>query len=144
MTDKIIRVGAGIIIINPKGQILAGKRSSKHREGTWALVGGWQEFGESFEDCARREVLEETGLELTDIRTLQATNYIFKDEGRHSVTIYMIGCATGEPKVMEPDKCLEWRWFNSLADIPHPTFVPYVDDVDPQMIENYKKEISAL
>ena len=137
MTDSAVRVGTGLIIVNSKGQVLAGLRKSKHGEGTWALVGGWLEFGESFIECAQREALEETGLELTDVQVLQATNYIFKDEGRHSVTIYMIARTNGEPKVREPDKCVEWRWFDSLADVPQPKFVVYDEDIDPKIIENY-------
>jgi 8-oxo-dGTP diphosphatase len=56
---------------------------------TWALPGGHLEFGESFETCSEREILEETGLQIRDIRFLTATNSVFEAEGKHYVTIFM-------------------------------------------------------
>jgi ADP-ribose pyrophosphatase YjhB (NUDIX family) len=57
--------------------------------GTWALPGGHLEFGESFETCAEREVLEETGLKISDVRFLTAVNSVMGDENKHYVTIFM-------------------------------------------------------
>jgi ADP-ribose pyrophosphatase YjhB (NUDIX family) len=57
--------------------------------GTWALPGGHLESGESFETCAEREVLEETGLKISDVRFLTAVNSIMGDENKHYVTIFM-------------------------------------------------------
>lgn len=57
--------------------------------GTWALPGGHLEFGESFEICAEREVLEETGLKITDVHFLTAVNSVMEDENKHYVTIFM-------------------------------------------------------
>jgi 8-oxo-dGTP diphosphatase len=56
---------------------------------TWALPGGHLEFCESFETCSEREILEETGLQIRDIRFLTATNSVFEAEGKHYVTIFM-------------------------------------------------------
>ncbi|GLA65612.1 hypothetical protein AtubIFM54640_007797 [Aspergillus tubingensis] len=85
------RVGVGVFVINPKGQIVLGQRKSSHGAGTWALPGGHLEFNESFEDCAAREVLEETGLKVRDIQFLTATNDIMKEEEKHYVTVF-VGC----------------------------------------------------
>jgi 8-oxo-dGTP diphosphatase len=59
--------------------------------GTWALPGGHLDFGESFEACAMREVLEETGLQVKEdsVRFLTATNDIMLSEHKHYVTIFM-------------------------------------------------------
>jgi len=59
--------------------------------GTLALPGGHLEFGETFEACAEREVLEETGLNIRHLRFLTATNSVMKDAGKHYVTIFMGG-----------------------------------------------------
>lgn len=69
--------------------------------GTWALPGGHLEFGESFETCAVRETLEETGLNIKDVRFLTATNSVMTAEDKHYVTIFMGGVSEGnvDPQV---------------------------------------------
>lgn len=54
----LILSGANVIICNKQNEILLQKRSS----GAWGLPGGLMEFGESLEQTACREVIEETGL----------------------------------------------------------------------------------
>ena len=55
----LIVAGAGVILVNDRNEILLQKRSDN---GCWDYPAGSMELGESFEECARREVLEETGL----------------------------------------------------------------------------------
>ncbi|MGG3467416.1 NUDIX domain-containing protein [Neobacillus pocheonensis] len=59
-TKALILVGAVVAAIDDEGKILLQKRP----EGIWALPGGLLELGESAEDAARREVFEETGVEV--------------------------------------------------------------------------------
>jgi len=72
--------------------------------GTYALPGGHLDFGESFEQCAAREVKEETGLNVQDVRFLTATNTVFGDTGKHYVTIFMTAMvvASNDGSVAEP------------------------------------------
>lgn len=63
-TAPLIAVGAGAVLINPENRILFQKRADN---GCWGLIGGMMELGESIEETARREVLEEVGIELDDI-----------------------------------------------------------------------------
>lgn len=58
--QPLILVGVAVAIINEKGEILLQKR----RGGLWGVPGGFMELGESTEEAGRREVLEETGLEI--------------------------------------------------------------------------------
>ena len=121
--DKKPKVGVGVIVIKDN-KVLLGKRKGSHGEGSWCFPGGHLEFNESLENCAKREVLEETGIKIKNIRFETITNDIFKEEGTHYITIFML-CEydSGESKVMEPEKCEKWDWFewNSL---PEPLFLP--------------------
>ena len=87
--DKRPKVGVGVIIIKGN-KVLLGKRKNSHGEGSWCFPGGHLEFNESLENCAKREVLEETGVKIKNIRFETITNDIFKDEGKHYITIFML------------------------------------------------------
>ena len=118
------QVGMGIFVWKD-GKFLMGKRKGAHGADTWSLPGGHIEFGESWEDTAAREVMEETGLKINNVRFVAATNDIMPTDNKHYITIWMdADWASGEPINLEPDKCeaLEWRTFESL---PSPLFEPY-------------------
>lgn len=57
-------VACGVIIENKSGEILLQKRRDN---GAWAIIGGAMEIGETFEDTAKREALEEAGIEIEDL-----------------------------------------------------------------------------
>ncbi len=116
------KVGVGVAVVRD-GKLLFGKRTSKHGEDSWSFPGGHLEYGESWEECARRETREETGLELGNVRFGTVTNDIYEETDRHYVTIIMVGeAASGEPERAEPDKCETWGWFAPDA-LPAPLFV---------------------
>lgn len=117
------RVGV-CVIIRKDGKVLMGKRMGAHGGDTWAPPGGHLEFGESWEECAQRETMEETGLEIKVVGLGTVTNDIFTSNNKHYITIVMItDYIQGEPQLLEPDKCTEWRWC-SWDDLPLPLFPP--------------------
>lgn len=116
-------IGVGVIVIK-NNKVLLGKRKNSHGDGTWQFPGGHLEFYESIEDCARREVFEETGIHIKNIRKGTFTNDIFKKENKHYVTLYMISeYDRGKLELKEPDKCERWDWFGP-DDLPEPKFLP--------------------
>ncbi len=118
------QVGVGVFIVRD-GKVLFGNRIGSHGHGTWSLPGGKLERGETVEECAARETLEETGLTIRNVKkTGVFTDDRFSDEGKHFVTVYTIGEAMeGDPRVMEPDKLVKWHWAD-WDDLPQPLFLP--------------------
>ena len=113
-------IGVALFLLSPTPtgvQFLLGERLSPHGLHTYALPGGHLEFSETFEECAVRELAEETSLSVSPdtVRFLTATNSVMP-EGKHYVTIFMVASMThgsgsqGEPRVMEPEKCRSWEW----------------------------------
>jgi 8-oxo-dGTP diphosphatase len=117
------KVGVGVLI-RKNGKVLLGKRKNAHGAGDWCPPGGHLEYGESFEECAKREVKEETGLTIQNIRFGAVMNDIFEKEQKHYVTINMIAEAVDgeEVRLMEPDKFERWEWF-SWDQLPEPLFL---------------------
>ena len=81
-------VGVGVILQRADGKILVGKRSAKHAP-YWSIPGGHLEAGESFAECAIREVAEETGLVISNPQVIALTNNLetFQQEGKHTVSV---------------------------------------------------------
>lgn len=110
MNEKQIRVGTGVFV-RKDGKFLFGKRKGKHATDFWCAPGGHLEFGESWEENARRETREEAGIEIENVRYVTTTNDLYDDE-KHYVTIFMLAdWKAGEPQILEPDKMTEWGWF---------------------------------
>jgi 8-oxo-dGTP diphosphatase len=124
---EIQRPGVGIgILILKENQILLGKRTASHGAGTWAPPGGHLEFLESFQECALREVKEETGLivKLID-KYPSVTNDFFQEDNKHYVTLHLRAqYLGGEPQVLEPEKLEEWKWFE-WEKFPNRLMIPF-------------------
>ncbi len=117
------KVGVAVYVMR-EGKFLMGKRLGAHGEGSWCVPGGHLEFGESIEDCARREVMEETGMKIKNIRFFGLTNDIFETENKHYITISMkADWDETEPSIEEPDKYVEQDWFTK-DNLPEPLFLP--------------------
>lgn len=114
------KVGVGVMIFK-NGKILLGKRKNAHGEGEYAWPGGHMEHMESFEECAKRETLEETGMEIENISFLRLLN--FKDYApKHYIDIVLkADWKSGEPQVLEAHKCEGWDWYD-IDDLPDPLF----------------------
>ncbi|KAM5567598.1 geranyl diphosphate phosphohydrolase [Rosa sericea] len=126
-SSPVPRVGVVVFLLRGK-TVLLGRRRSSIGDSTFALPGGHLEFGESFEECAARELKEETGLDLDKIEFVTVTNNLFLDEPKpaHYVTIFMrAGLKDPDqvPQTVEPDKCDGWGWYE-WDDLPKPLFWP--------------------
>jgi len=138
--NKKVGAGFGVMILK-QGKVLLGKRhqdpdkadSEFRAADCWTMPGGKLHYGESFEQGAKREVLEETGIELTKVKVICVNNDI--NPHAHFVTIGLFSDEfKGEPKVMEPEEITEWKWFD-LDELPDNIYFPSA-----KVLENYKKK----
>lgn len=129
------------IFIGKSGQFLMIKRAGAHGTGSWSVPGGWMEFGEAFEQTAKREVAEEVGLKIKNVRFGGVSNTVFSDEEIHSVTVWVTSdYASGEEKNLEPEKISELKWctFDSL---PNPLFEPWNELLQSEFIDRIKHQL---
>ncbi|OGF35948.1 hypothetical protein A2482_03355 [Candidatus Falkowbacteria bacterium RIFOXYC2_FULL_48_21] len=138
--QKKVGVGFGVMMFR-EGKLLLGKRHNDPAKaasllkgaGTWTMPGGKLHFGETFEQGAAREVMEETGLALNRVTVLCVNQDMV--EGVHFVTVGMLAeDFSGETQVLEPDEITEWRWFD-LDNLPSPLFFPSA-----KVLENFKQQ----
>ncbi len=126
--ERAVRAGIGVVLLknnSGKRQVLLGKRKSNLFGGkeSWSLPGGKLEFGETLENCAKRETFEETGLKITgELKLIGVSEEIDKDS--HFITIgFLCKKFSGEPRVMEMNKIVGWKWFD-LNALPRKLFLP--------------------
>lgn len=108
-----LQVGVKILLQNKEGKFLLLRRSKeKYPEvgSVWDIVGGRINPGVPLIDNLRREIAEETKLELQEVPRLVAAQDILKVPGRHVVRLTYVGSVEGQP-VLDSDHD-EYRWFS--------------------------------
>ncbi len=85
--DVIIEINGGIVLIERKNPPLG-----------WALPGGFVDYGESYEQAAVREALEETGLRVTLTEQFHTYSEPGRDPRLHTASTVFIGTAAGKPE----------------------------------------------
>ncbi|KAK3584607.1 hypothetical protein CHS0354_005202 [Potamilus streckersoni] len=120
------KVGVGVFVTSPDHPncVLIGvRKGSSPGSKLYGLPGGHLEFGESWEECGRRETQEETGLQLNNVQFATVVNAVVEKEKYHYVELYVQGEVDievkREPINREPDKCEGWIWCN-WNDFPPP------------------------
>ncbi len=111
-------VGVGVVVLRDD-QVLLIKRGKGPRIGTWSLPGGCQETGESVHEAGRREIVEETGVEIDILGLVDVVDSIRKDDqGRvqqHYTLIDLYATwRSGEPRAGDDALGAEWK---PLAEI---------------------------
>ena len=133
----LLQCAASVIIINEEGKLLLGKRTDNQK---WGYAGGSMNLGESVEDCARRELLEEMNLiadelEFFMINSGEETHYIYPngDEVYNVEIVYLCRKYHGDMRPQESELS-ELRFFS-------PDQLPEVSEPIIPVFREYQKRI---
>ena len=131
--------GITIILRSPEGRALIGKRAPTARYGgRWCLPGGYIEYEESFIDTAHREVLEETGLEIT-VRGIVNVVSNHLDDCHHTLVIVLLGDVVGGREA-PGDDLTELKWI----DRDQHAGMDYAFEADKRILDGYFESDLAL
>lgn len=90
--------------------VLLIERGIEPFKGCWAFPGGFMEMEEDAEDCAKRELKEETGLEIRTMRQLGAFTDVNRDPRGRTVSIAYYAVIE-KSEVKGADDAIQARWF---------------------------------
>jgi 8-oxo-dGTP diphosphatase len=128
LNEKGTLVTCPIAVIIKDGKVLAGLRN--YTEDKWKAISIWTAPGgrcdenETVEETLRREVAEEIGV--NDLEIIKFLGEVPGAKEGDNVLVYL--CSTdSEPKLMEPEKFTEWKWF-SMEDYRAGLPAPYINE----------------
>ncbi len=120
-SHQMIGVGVGAIVLNDEGKVFLARRGQEARneQGLWACPGGALAFGELLEAAIRREVREESGMEIDVLYQLAAFDHWLPTGEQWVSVAFVARHMAGEPQLVEPGKSSACGWF-ALDALPEP------------------------
>jgi len=128
-----IRIRVAVVI--PRGNEILLVRHVKGDRQYWLVPGGGLDWGETIEDCAKREIMEETNLDIKLIKLLFISESVSKEYERHLINLTFLGKILNpdeEIKVLDDERVKEAR-FVPVEDLNkielHPPIAPFISRV---------------
>ena len=113
-------VGVGIVVLD-KDSVLLVRRGKPPRKGMWSLPGGIQEVGETVFEAARREVQEETGLEVEILGLIDVVDSIHLDDDErvqiHYTLVDVLARGAGDPVAGDDAAAAAWFDLGKIDDL---------------------------
>ena len=113
--------GVGVVVFRNE-EVLLVKRKRAPYKGQWSIPGGKQELGETVTQAARRELMEETGVEVNELTLIDVIDIIVPDEGgkilyHFIVADYRAHWKSGECSPGDDAQDVQWFNLNKLSSI---------------------------
>lgn len=128
------RIAPAVIVLVQRGREALLGRSPRFTEGVYSTLAGFVEPGESLEECVHREIFEEVGVRVTNLRYFGSQPHPFP----HSLMVgFVADWSEGEIRIDE-DEIEDARWFgpDELPGLPHPMSIARA------LIEDFVRRVS--
>lgn len=112
------RISPAVMVLISRGDELLLARSPRFKPGVFSALAGFVEAGETLEQCAKREVLEEVGIEITNLRYFKSQPWPFPD----SLMMAFFADYAGGTINPDPSEIEAANWFSrsALPTLPEP------------------------
>lgn len=130
------RISPAVMVLIRRGRELLLARGPHFKPGVFSALAGFVEVGETIETCAAREVQEEVGLKITNLRYFQSQPWPFPD----SLMIAFHADYAGGEIVCDPREIEAAAWY-SIDDLP---LLPDPVSIARRLIEDARRELGAL
>lgn len=125
-----------VITKEADAKVLLIRRGDEPYEGCWAFPGGFMNMDETTEQCARRELEEETGLKVNDLHQIGAFSKVGRDPRGRTITVAYLAIIDKPISVVGQDDAAKAEWW-PLSSLPQLAFDH--DDIMADAIALYNK-----
>lgn len=114
-----------IVMTNePLPKVLLIQRGADPFKGAWAFPGGFMNMDETTEECAIRELEEETGLKVDTVHQVGAYTKVDRDPRGRTITVAYLAIVDSKKEVIGQDDAANAEWF-PITELPHLAFDHY-------------------
>ncbi|MGB7598642.1 MAG: NAD(+) diphosphatase [Gallionella sp.] len=115
------RISPAVMVLISRGDELLLARSPRFKPGVFSALAGFVEAGENLEQCAAREVLEEVGIQISNLRYFRSQSWPFPD----SLMVAFFADYAGGIIKPDLDEIEDARWFSrsALPALPEPVSI---------------------
>jgi 8-oxo-dGTP diphosphatase len=129
-----------VITRETEPKVLLIQRGDQPFKGGWAFPGGFMNMDETTEQCAVRELEEETGLRLSKVQQIGAYSKVDRDPRGRTITVAYLAIVDEPMAVTGQDDAAKAEWW-PLSDLPHLAFDHY--DIMQDAIGIYAQAMEA-
>ena len=108
----------------PQPKVLLIQRGADPYKGAWAFPGGFMNMDETTEQCAIRELEEETGLKVAKVHQIGAYSKVDRDPRGRTITVAYLAIIDSPENVIGQDDAAKAEWF-PITELPHLAFDHY-------------------